>query len=184
MLIYAMTMSADGYVVDRGGGIDWAVPNDELIRFHGERVGALGGYLLGRRLYEAMLGWETDPSMRDTPDGAAFADIWTALPKVVFSRTLDRVEGNARLASAPLADEIAAMAATGGDIEIGGADLAAQAVALDLVDELRMFRAPILLGGGTPYVPPVAEPLPLDLIETRAFGSIVYERYRRTRPTD
>jgi len=181
MLIYAMTMSADGFVVDRDGGIDWAVPNDELIRFHSERVGSLGGYLLGRRLYEAMLGWETDPSMRDTADGAEFADIWSALPKVVFSRTLARVEGNARLASAALPDEIAAMTAAGRDVEIGGANLAAQAVTLDLVDELRMFRSPIVLGSGTPYLPPVAAPLPLDLVDTRVFGSIVYECYRRDR---
>jgi len=90
---------------------------------------------------------------------AAFADVWCAIPKVVFSRTLERVQGNARLAEA---------------------SLAAAAVELSLVDELRMFRYPVVVGGGTPFLPPVTEDVPLDLIETRTFGSrVIYERYGR-----
>ena len=103
--------------------------------------------------------------------------------EVVFSRTLDGVQGNARLAEAPLAEEVAsALEATDKDVEIGGAGLAAQAIELGLVDELRIFRNPVLVGGGTPYLPPVTEDVPLDLIETRTFGSrVIYERYRRLR---
>src|SRR3954453_20046492 len=96
-------------------------PSDELFRFHLELIREVGGYLLGRRLYETMLVWETDPSMRDTESGAAFADVWSAIPKVVFSRTLDRVQGNARLAEASLAEEAAAaLATTEKDVSIGG----------------------------------------------------------------
>jgi dihydrofolate reductase len=130
-----------------------------------------------------MLVWETDPSMRDTESEAAFADVWSAIPKVVFSRTLDSVQGNARLAEASLAEEVAAaLDATDKDVEIGGAGLAAQAVELGLVDELRMFRYPIVVGGGTPFLPPVTEEVPLDLIETKTFDSrVLFERYRRAR---
>ena len=158
-------------------------PGDELFRFHLARVRGLGGYLLGRRLYETMLVWETDPSPRDDEAGAAFADVWRALPKVVFSRTLDGVRSNARLAEAPLAEEVAAaLDATDRDVEGGGAGLAAQAIELGLVDELRIFRYPVGVGGGTPLLPPVTEHVPLDLIESRTFNSrVVYERYRRAR---
>src|SRR3712207_5234443 len=124
MLIYSMSVSVDGFIADREGGFDWTGPSDDLFRFHLEQVGALGGYLLGRRLYEAMLVWETDPSLRDTESWAAFADVWCALPKVVFSRTLRSVEGkNARLAEGSVAEEVAAAldGATGKDVSIGGA---------------------------------------------------------------
>ena len=183
MVIYSMSVSVDGFVTDRHGGIGWTAPSDELFRFHLEQVGALGGYLLGRRLYEAMRVWETDPAMRATEARAAFADVWCAIPKVVFSRTLDGVQGNARLAEASVAEEVAAaLDATDEDVEIGGAGLAAQAFELGLVDELRVFRYPVVVGGGTPFLPPVTEDVPLDLIESRTFDSrVIYERYRRVR---
>ena len=183
MLIYSMGVSVDGFIADREGAFAWSAPSEELFRFHLERVRELGGCLCGRRLYETMLVWETDPSLRDDELGAAFADVWCALPKVVFSRTLDSVPGNARLAKASLAEEVAAaLDATDKDVEIGGAGLAAQAIELGLVDELRMFRYPIIVGGGTPFLPPVTEDVPLELIETRTFGShVIYERYGRAR---
>ena len=183
MLIYSMSVSVDGFIADREGAFDWGGPSDELFRFHLAEVRELGGYLLGRRLYEAMLVWETDPSLRDNEARSAFADVWCAIPKIVFSRTLDRVQGNARLAEGSVADEIvAALDATDKDLSIGGAGLAAQAFELGLVDELHMFRYPIVVGGGTPFLPPVTQDVPMDLIETRAFGSrVVYERYGRAR---
>jgi dihydrofolate reductase len=182
-LIYSMSVSVDGFIADREGGFEWTIPSDELFGFHLAQVRELGGFLLGRRLYETMLVWETDPSLRDNELDAAFADVWCALPKVVFSRTLDSVQGNARLAEASLAEEAAAaIDASDKDISIGGAGLAAAAIELGLVDELRMFRNPVVIGGGTPFLPPVTEDVPLDLIETRTFGSrVVYERYRRVR---
>jgi dihydrofolate reductase len=183
MLIYSMSVSVDGFIADREGAFGWTAPDEELFRFHLAEVRKLGGYLIGRRLYETMLVWETDPSLRDNELGAAFADVWCAIPKTVFSRTLDSVQGNARLAEASVAEEVAAaLEATDNDVEIGGAGLAAAAIELGLVDELRMFRNPIVVGGGTPYLPPVTEDVRLDLIETRTFGSrVIYERYQRVR---
>jgi dihydrofolate reductase len=126
MLIYSMGVSADGFITDREGAFAWTVPSDELFRFHLAQVRELGGYLLGRRLYETMRVWETDPSLRDDEPGAAFADVWRAIPKIVFSRTLDGVQGNARLAEASPAEEVAAaLDATEKDVSIGGAGLAA-----------------------------------------------------------
>jgi dihydrofolate reductase len=183
MLIYSMGVSVDGFIADRAGDFGWTVPSDEIFRFHIAQTRELGGYLCGRRLYETMLVWDTDPSLRDDEAGAEFADVWCALPKVVFSRTLGSVQGNARLARASLAEEAAAaQAATDKDVAIGGAGLAAPAIELGLVEELRMFRHPVVVGGGTPFLPPVTEDVRLDLVETRTFGSrVIYERYRRAR---
>ncbi len=182
-LIYSMSVSVDGFVADRDGGFGWTVPSEEQFRFHLAQVSELGGVLCGRRLYETMLAWETDPSLRKTELEAAFADAWGATQKVVFSRTLDAVQGNARLAEASVADEVAAaLSATDKNVEIGGAGLAAQAIELGLVDELRLFRNPVIVGGGTPLLPPVTEHVRLDLVETRTFGSrVIYERYRSAR---
>jgi dihydrofolate reductase len=181
MLIYSMSVSVDGFITDREGTFGWTVPTEDQFRFHIDQVRELGGYLCGRRLYETMLPWETDPSMRDNELGTTFADIWCAIPKVVFSRTLDSVQGNARLAEASVAEEVAAaLAATDKDVSIGGPGLAAAAIELGLVDELRMFRNPVIVGGGTPFLPPVTEHVRLELVETRTFGSrVIYERYRR-----
>ena len=183
MLIYSMSVSVDGFITDREGAFGWGVPSDEQFRFHLAQVRGLGSCLLGRKLYETMLVWETDPSLRDNEDTDAFAEVWSALPKVVFSRTLDSVQGNARLAEAPLAEEVAAaLDATDKDVEIGGAGLAAGAIELGLVDELHIFRNPVVVVGGTPFLPPVTEDIRLDLIETRTFDSrVIYERYRRVR---
>jgi dihydrofolate reductase len=182
MLIFSMSVSVDGFISDRHGDFAWTVPSDELFAFHTSQVGELGAYLCGRRLYETMLPWETDPSLRADELRAAFADLWCALPKIVFSRTLSSVEGNARLARAPVADELpAALAGTDKDVAIGGATLAAAAIQLGLVDELRMFRHPIVVGGGTPFLPSITEAIELDLVESRTFGSpVIFERYRRT----
>ena len=158
MLIYSMGVSVDGFIADRQGGFGWSVPSEEQFRFHIEQVRELGGFLCGRRLYETMLVWETDPSMRDNELEAEFADVWCAIPKVVFSRTLDSVQGNARLAEVSVAREAAAaLDVTDKDVAIGGAGLAAAAIELGLVDELRVFRHPVAVGGGTPFLPPVTE---------------------------
>ena len=180
MLTFSMGVSVDGFIADRAGSFDWSAPTDDQFRFHLEQVSELGSHLCGRRLYETMLVWETDPALRANELGAAFADVWSALPKVVFSRTLGKVQGNARLAENSVADEVAAaLAATDKDVAIGGAGLAAAAIGL--IDELRIFRHPVVVGGGTPYLPPVTEDVRLDLVETRTFGSrVIFERYRRT----
>ncbi len=176
MLLCSISTSVDGYINDRDGDFSWGVPSEELFRFHTEGVAQLGGYLLGRRLYESMLPWETDPAMRSSEAYIRFADLWSALPKVVFSRTLSAVEGHARLATGSLAEELATL---DGTISIGGADLIGQALELGLLDELRIFRHPVIVGGGTPLLPPVAATVALELAETRTFDQVVWERYRR-----
>ncbi len=179
-VIYQMGgVSADGYTAGPDAKFDWARPDETLHRFHNELARGFAGYLLGRRLYETMLFWETaenDPSAiaRD------FALIWQALPKVVFSRTLQAVEGaNTRLARADLATELAVLAAgVSGDVAIGGPQLAAEAARRNLIDEYRIFVHPVTVGGGTPFFPQDHR-LDLDLVETRTFSSrVVYSRYR------
>jgi len=183
MLIYSMSVSVDGFIADRAGGFGWTAPSEEQFRFHLAQTREVGWFLCGRRLYETMLVWETDPSLRDNELGAAFADVWCAIPKVVFSRTLDSIQGNARLAQASVAKEAAAaLNATDNDVAIGGANLAAAAIEVGLIDELRMFRNPVVVGGGTPFLPPVTNDVRLVLVETKTFGSrTIYERYRRAR---
>ena len=181
-LIYSMGVSVDGFIADREGEFGWSVPDDEQFAFHVDEIRELGGFLCGRRLYETMLVWETDPSLRHDELRTTFADVWSAIPKVVFTRTLDSVQGNARLAEGSLAEEAAAsLEATDKHVAIGGAGLAAEAIELGLVDELRIFRNPVVVGGGTPFLPPVTTQIPLSLVATRTFGSrVVFERYART----
>jgi dihydrofolate reductase len=183
MLIVSMGVSVDGFITERDGTFAWSEPDEEQFAFHTEQVGELGFCLLGRRLYETMLPWETDPSMRSDELMTEFADVWSAIPKVVFSHSLTSVEGNARLAEGTVAEEVAAArAATDKDIEIGGAGLAGQAVEQGLVDEFRIFRYPVIVGGGTPLLPPVTERIDLALIETRISSSaVIFERYGRAR---
>jgi dihydrofolate reductase len=131
-----------------------------------------------------MLYWETADREPDAPEHIVeFARIWQALPRVVFSRTLDAVEGNARLATDGAAEELARLREeTGGDIAVAGAGLAATFMALDLIDEYQLFVSPMILGGGTPFFAPTDGRLELELLETRTFGSrVVYERYARVR---
>lgn len=178
-----MSTSADGFISDRNGDFGWSEPTAELFAFHTDEVRELGGFLCGRKLYETMVVWETEPAMREEEASAAFADLWSSIPKVVFSNTLTSVEGNARLAQAPLAEEASALLeATDKDIAIGGPKLAAAAMEQDLVDEFRMFRYPVIVGGGTPFFPPLEAPLELTLVDTKNFGShVIFERYRRAR---
>jgi dihydrofolate reductase len=187
-LIYSMNPSLDGYIADRRGGFEWSVPDEELHRFHNECVGELGGHLLGRRLYETMVYWETADQDPDVSDVALeFAGIWQALPKVVFSTTLREVEGrNIRLATEDLATEVERLKAEpGGDLAVGGAGLAAACAELDAIDEYRLFVNPVIVGGGTPHFPALDRQVDLALVETRTFGSrVVYLRYRRVRTTD
>ncbi len=183
MLIYSISVSVDGFIADRDGRFDWTAPDDELFAFHLSRVRELGAHLCGRRLYETMLVWETDPSLRRTALQAAFAEVWSALPKVVFSHTLRTVQGNARLATASVGEELGAvLAATDRPVEIGGAGLAAGALRLGLIDELRIFRCPVIVGGGTAFLPPLTQSIALELLESRTFASgVIYERHRLSR---
>ena len=172
-VIYSMSVSLDGFIAGPDGDIDWAAPDEELMAFHNEQSRELDAHLCGRGLYEDMLPWETREG--------EFAGIWKAIPKVVFSTTLEDVQGNARLATASVAEELSRLGKTPvGDVSVGGAGLAATLVEQDLIDEYRLFVNPVVLGGGTPFFPERRERLELELVETRTFGSrVVYLRYRR-----
>ncbi|RBM20203.1 dihydrofolate reductase family protein [Streptomyces sp. PT12] len=181
---YSMSASLDGYIVGPDGGFNWTPTPEAVRRFATDEVRGVGVHLLGRRLYETMLCWEDadvrtfDASMRE------FAEVWNPLPKVVFSTTLSEVRGNARLASGSLAEEIERLRAEPGEggIAIGGATLAAEAAALDLIDEYRVRVYPVLVGGGIPFLLQAERQVDLELVETRTFDSaIVYLRYRVVR---
>jgi dihydrofolate reductase len=182
---YSMAVSLDGYIAGPDGQFDWGVPDEEVARFATDETRQIGVMLLGRKLYETMLYWETadeDPSLDDSE--LEFAAIWKPLPKVVFSTTLSAVHGHARLASGGLAEEIERLRAEPpeGDIGIGGATLAAEAAALDLIDEYRARVYPVLVGGGIPFFPLRGRRVDLELLETRTFSSRVVDlRYRVTR---
>jgi dihydrofolate reductase len=176
-----MSVSVDGHIAGPDGAIDWAAPDEELMQFHNEQTREISGHLTGRGLYEAMLGWETAEQTRTGPLELEFARIWTAVPKVVFSASLATVEGNARLARGGFADEVAELKNQpgAGIVSVGGARLAASLAEKDLIDEYRLFVSPVVLGGGTPYFPPLPKRLDLELIETQTFSQVVYLRYRR-----
>ncbi|HUY85770.1 MAG TPA: dihydrofolate reductase family protein [Acidimicrobiales bacterium] len=179
---YSMGVSLDGYIVGPYGDFDWTEPDEEVFDFVTDEIRKVGVQLLGRRLYETMLFWETadqDPSLDDAMH--EWAAIWKPLPKVVFSRTLLAEQGNARLVSGRLAEEVERLRAEAGegDIAIGGATLAAEAAALGLIDEYRARVYPVLVGGGIPFYPQSERRVDLELIETRTFSSqVIYLRYR------
>jgi dihydrofolate reductase len=182
---YSMSVSLDGYIVGPDGGFDWSVPDEEVFRFVTDEVRQVGVQLMGRKLYETMLYWETadqNPSLDDSE--LAWAALWNPLPKVVFSTTLSAVQGNARLASGGLAEEIERLRAepAEGDIAIGGATLAAEAAALGLIDEYQARVYPVLVGGGIPFFPQRERRVDLELVENRTFSSgVVYLRHRVAR---
>ena len=181
-LIYSMGVSLDGFIAGPGGEIDWSAPDEELHRFHNEQTRELGAHFCGRRLYEEMKYWETaDEDESASEIEIEFARIWQSLPKIVFSQTLEKVEGNAGLATGGIAEEVAeAKEQPGKDLAVGGAGLASAFTKLGLIDEYRLFVSPVVLGGGTPFFPALEERIDLELVETRTFGSrVVYVRYRR-----
>src|SRR4029453_8215761 len=182
---YSMGVSLDGFIVGPDGGFDWGGPDEEVFRFWIDEIREVGAPLLGRRLYETILYWETadqDPSLDDSQ--LEWAALWNPLPKVVFSTTLSAVQGHARLASGGLAEEIERLRAEPGegDIAIGGATLAAEAAASGLIDEYRAMVYPVLVGGGISFFPQREPRGDLELVETRPFSSrFVYLRYRVAR---
>ncbi|GAB2940944.1 MULTISPECIES: dihydrofolate reductase family protein [Streptomyces] len=182
---YSMNVSLDGYIVGPDGGLDWTPPDEEVFRSWIDEIRGVGVHLLGRRLYETMLYWETadeDPSLDASQ--REWTALWKPLPKVVFSTTLSTVQGQARLASGGLAEEIERLRAEpgSGDIAIGGATLAAQAAEQGLIDEYRARVYPVLVGGGIPFFPRHERRVDLELVDTRTFtAQVVYVRYRVAR---
>ena len=182
---YSMGVSLDGYIVGPDDDFGWTAPDEEVFRSHIDEIREVGVHVLGRRLYETMLYWETadsDPSLGDAE--REWAALWKPLPKVVFSHTLSAVQGNARLATGDLVEEIERLRGGPGegDIAIGGATLAADAAAQGLIDEYRAMVYPVLVGGGIAFFPDRERRVDLELVETRTFSStFVYLRYRVAR---
>ena len=185
-LIYSMMVSLDGYIQTSNRKIDWVIIDEELHSFANEQAREEGVFLYGRRLYEVMVDyWPTADANPSAPGYVVeFARIWRDKPKIVFSATLDHVEWNSRLVRDNIADEVSRLKAQpGNDLSVGGAALASAMIGLGLVDEFRPIVQPVVLGGGTPFFPPLDSPINLRLLETRKFGSgVVYLRYQRLEP--
>jgi dihydrofolate reductase len=180
-LIYAAISSLDGYVEDASGNFEWAAPDDEVHAFVNELERAIGTHLYGRRMYETMVFWETvDPDGDGPAVPREYAAIWQAADKVVLSQTLKTVSSaRTRIERELEPDAIERMKQrSGSDISIGGADLAGQAIAAGLVDELHMLFVPVLVGGGKRALPNDVS-VPLELLDERRFQSgVVSLRYR------
>ncbi|GAA5105991.1 dihydrofolate reductase family protein [Nocardia iowensis] len=177
-LIYGFSVSLDGYINDRDGSIDWTDPDEELHQFHNDRYREIEVSLHGRRLYQLMAEyWPHVPE--DAPRiQREFGGLWTAKPKVVFSRTLTEVHWNSTLISENAVEEVRRLKAGGdGVMEVGGASLAASLMPHGLIDEYQMFLLPVALGGGTPFFPSLDKRIQLRLTETRHFNTAVMLRY-------
>ncbi|HEX5014151.1 MAG TPA: dihydrofolate reductase family protein [Candidatus Limnocylindrales bacterium] len=173
-VIYTMNVSLDGFIETADHSLDWSVVDDELHQWFTDRMRPLDASLYGRRLYEIMNAYW--PRGEEDPNGTEvtrdFARVWNATPKFVFSSSLDAVEGNARLVRGDVAEELARVRKEfPGDLEVGSATLAGSFLRNGLVDEIGMVIHPVVLGGGTPFFPPLEEPLRLRLIETQGFAS-------------
>jgi dihydrofolate reductase len=180
-LIYSAIASLDGYVEDEQGGFEWAAPDDEVHAFVNDLERPIGVYLYGRRMYETMLFWETVDTGSEQPAVARdFAEIWRAAEKIVYSRTLQTVSSaRTRIERDLNTDAIRRLKeASGSDITIGGAELAGQAIAAGLVDELHLFLVPMLVGGGKRALPGSVR-AHLELMDERRFRSgVVHLPYR------
>jgi dihydrofolate reductase len=173
-LIYLMNVSADGYVEDANGSIDWGTVDEELHSWFNDRTREMQASIYGRRMYEVMSGhWptaEADPASTDVE--REFARIWVGLPKIVFSTTLKTVEGNSRLVSGDVAEELAKLRSEfDGDIDVSGPTIASAFIERGLVDEYGLVVHPVIVGGGKPFFPKLDRPITLRPGETRTFSS-------------
>jgi dihydrofolate reductase len=180
-LLYVMNVSLDGYIADEDGKLDWTAPDEEYYSFINDLLRPVGTYLYGRRLYELMAVWETDPAAAaQSPAAREFAAIWQAADKVVYSRTLAATSTTRTRIERDFDPEAVRRlkAAAGRDLTVGGPDLGAQASTAGLVDEVHLLVWPVVVGGGKHFLPDRAR-LQLELLDERRFGSgVVYLRYR------
>ncbi len=180
-IIYSALTSLDGYVADEEGNFDWAVPNEEVLEFVNDLERPVGTYLYGRRMYEMMIGWETDPAAAEqSPRSRDFAEIWKAADKVVYSRTLEEASTKKTRIERDF-DPEAVQRMKGSserDMSVSGPELAAHAFEAGLVDECHLFLAPIVIGGGKRALPERVR-VGLELLDERRFGNgMVYLHYR------
>ena len=179
-LIYVSNVSLDGYIEDESGSFEWTEPDDELFAFITDLVRPINTHLYGRRLYEAMAVWETEPALAAQSELMAdFAGIWQAADKVVYSTTLEAVPtANTRVERAFDPAAVREMkASASSDLTVGGAELAAHAFKAGLVDECHLFVRPVLVGGGKPGLPSDVR-VDLELLDARRVGrGVAYLRY-------
>lgn len=185
-VIYSFGVSLDGFVEASDRSLDWTVADEETLRLVNSRHADVGAFLYGRRLYENMATYWPTPQANDPANPPYFlewARIWRAMPKVVFSNTLQSVEWNSRLVRGDAAEEVARLKARPGkDLSVGGATLAASLIKRDLIDVYELRIHPVILGGGTPYLPRLDRRLDLELTETQRLQSgVVRMRYERRR---
>ena len=182
-LIYTLNVSLDGYIETPDHGLDWAVVDDELHSWFNDELRTIDASLYGRRLYEVMAAYwphgETDPASTETM--REFARVWNAIPRFVFSTTLEEVQWNSRLVQGDVGEVLARIRdEVDGDLEVGGPTLAAEFIRRGLVDEYRLVIHPVFIGAGKPYFPRLDEPLRLRLIDSHQFSSgVVYHAYAR-----
>lgn len=180
-LIYTATTSLDGYTEDEEGKIDWSAPDQDVHSFINDRLRPIGTFLFGRRMYETMVYWETANALPNQPAVASdFADIWRVADKIVYSKTLQAVSSaRTRIERDFAPDAIRQMKSTAArDISVGGSELAGRAIKAGLVDELQLFIAPVILGGGKRYLPAGVR-VNLELLDERRFANgTVYLHYR------
>ncbi|WP_299952584.1 dihydrofolate reductase family protein [uncultured Modestobacter sp.] len=185
-VVVQMMLSLDGCFEGPDRDLSWHRVDEELHAHFNAHLATMSAFLEGRVTYELMEAvWPTADQDPDTPPTMReFAGIWRATPKLVFSRTLLDVGPNATLRSEVDPDEIRALQQQpGGDMTLGGVDLAETFRRLDLVDEYRLYVAPVVVGRGRRLFEPGTEPLDLDLVETRQFGNgVVLLRYAVRRP--
>lgn len=183
-LVLMMSMSLDGFISGPDGELDWASGGDDYFRHVDDLLASMSAFLHGRRVYENMAGyWSTaDADPACTPRVAAFARLWRDMPKLVFSRTLERVEWNSTLVREVVPAQMRALQSQpGGDMVVGGAGLGASFLERDLIGELRVYVHPVVLGAGKPLFQPSTRRTVLQLAETRRFESgVVLMRYERT----
>jgi dihydrofolate reductase len=182
-IILMMSVSVDGFFEGPNREIDWGMVDDELHRHFNEQLGSMGAFLDGRVTYELMAGFwptaDTDPS--STEPMVEFARIWRDMPKIVYSKTLERADWNTTIVREVVPKEIMELKAQpGGDMVLGGADLAATFMRHDLIDEYRLYVHPVVIGKGKPLFPPSDASIDLRLVESRRFGNgVVLLRYQR-----
>lgn len=179
-LIYSTNMSLDGYIEDPQGKFDFSVPSEELHFFINDLLRTASLHLYGRRLYQTMMVWETDPSLASSsPAAKDFAGIWKAADKIVYSRTIDKASTTRTRIENNFDPETVRQlkSSTQEEMIIGGANLASHAFEAGLIDECLLFVVPVILGGGKSALPKNIR-LPLELIEERKFDNgTVYARY-------
>ena len=182
-VMYAMSVSLDGFFEAANGDLSWSNPDEELFQHFIEREAMIDIHLYGRRLYETMAAfWPTaDENPSATKQVVEYAQIWKNIPNIVFSKTLDQVGWNSRLVRGNIADEVNALKAQAGqDLIVGGAELAASFMQLGLIDEFRLYIRPVILGSGKPMFRPLRDTINLQLVETRTFRSgVVLLRYQK-----